>query len=201
MLAGAARSGATTRSPWPRRWPAQPEAIVLSPGPCTPNEAGICLDLIAAAAGKHPDPRRLPRPPGDRPGVRRRCGARAGADARQDQPRSSTPAPTSSQAADAVRRHALPQPDRRPRHPAGGAGADRLDRGRPDHGHAPPLAADVRRAVPPREHRQRARPRTAGEFPGDRARHERSGPRAPEPTQACPTISSPSWPALPPAIR
>ncbi|MGX9965014.1 anthranilate synthase component II [Roseomonas sp. F4] len=28
----------------------QPEAIVLSPGPCTPNEAGICLDLIAAAA-------------------------------------------------------------------------------------------------------------------------------------------------------
>jgi anthranilate synthase/aminodeoxychorismate synthase-like glutamine amidotransferase len=32
----------------------QPEAIVLSPGPCTPAEAGICLDLIAAAAGKVP---------------------------------------------------------------------------------------------------------------------------------------------------
>ncbi len=30
------------------------EAIVLSPGPCTPNEAGICLELIAAAAGKVP---------------------------------------------------------------------------------------------------------------------------------------------------
>jgi anthranilate synthase component II len=29
---------------------AQPGAIVLSPGPCTPNEAGICLDLIAKAA-------------------------------------------------------------------------------------------------------------------------------------------------------
>lgn len=31
-----------------------PEAIVLSPGPCTPNEAGICLDLIKAAAGRIP---------------------------------------------------------------------------------------------------------------------------------------------------
>jgi anthranilate synthase component 2 len=28
----------------------RPEAIALSPGPCTPNEAGICLDLIGAAA-------------------------------------------------------------------------------------------------------------------------------------------------------
>ena len=31
-----------------------PEAIVLSPGPCTPDEAGICLELIAAAAGRVP---------------------------------------------------------------------------------------------------------------------------------------------------
>jgi anthranilate synthase component II len=29
---------------------ADPDAIVLSPGPCTPKEAGICLDLIADAA-------------------------------------------------------------------------------------------------------------------------------------------------------
>jgi anthranilate synthase component II len=28
---------------------AKPQAIVLSPGPCTPNEAGICLDLIKRA--------------------------------------------------------------------------------------------------------------------------------------------------------
>ena len=29
---------------------ADPDAILMSPGPCTPNEAGICLDLIFAAA-------------------------------------------------------------------------------------------------------------------------------------------------------
>jgi anthranilate synthase component 2 len=33
---------------------ADPDAIVLSPGPCTPKEAGICLDLIAQASGAIP---------------------------------------------------------------------------------------------------------------------------------------------------
>jgi len=32
----------------------RPEAVVLSPGPCTPNEAGICLDLVAKANGTLP---------------------------------------------------------------------------------------------------------------------------------------------------
>ena len=31
-----------------------PDAIVLSPGPCTPNEAGICLPLIEAAGPRIP---------------------------------------------------------------------------------------------------------------------------------------------------
>ncbi len=31
-----------------------PDAIVLSPGPCDPNKAGICLDLVRAAAGRVP---------------------------------------------------------------------------------------------------------------------------------------------------
>ena len=32
----------------------EPRAIVLSPGPCTPDQAGICLELIRAAAGRVP---------------------------------------------------------------------------------------------------------------------------------------------------
>ena len=31
-----------------------PDAIVLSPGPCTPNEAGICLDLVAKVGARIP---------------------------------------------------------------------------------------------------------------------------------------------------
>src|SRR5205809_3559884 len=31
-----------------------PDAIVLSPGPCTPNDAGICLDLVAKASATIP---------------------------------------------------------------------------------------------------------------------------------------------------
>jgi anthranilate synthase component 2 len=33
---------------------ADPDAIVLSPGPCTPNEAGICLELVEKAASTIP---------------------------------------------------------------------------------------------------------------------------------------------------
>ena len=32
----------------------KPERIVLSPGPCTPKEAGICVPLVKALAGKLP---------------------------------------------------------------------------------------------------------------------------------------------------
>lgn len=32
----------------------KPDAIVISPGPCTPSDAGICLDLIARASGDVP---------------------------------------------------------------------------------------------------------------------------------------------------
>jgi anthranilate synthase component 2 len=32
----------------------RPERILISPGPCTPNEAGISLELVRAAAGRLP---------------------------------------------------------------------------------------------------------------------------------------------------
>src|ERR1700709_2134607 len=32
----------------------KPQGIVLSPGPCTPNEAGICLDVIRKGGGMGP---------------------------------------------------------------------------------------------------------------------------------------------------
>jgi anthranilate synthase component II len=30
-------------------WALKPEAVLLSPGPCTPNEAGICLEILDTA--------------------------------------------------------------------------------------------------------------------------------------------------------
>ena len=33
---------------------AEPDAIVLSPGPCTPNEAGVCLELVREASASMP---------------------------------------------------------------------------------------------------------------------------------------------------
>ena len=32
----------------------EPERIVISPGPCTPNEAGICVELIKTLGGRIP---------------------------------------------------------------------------------------------------------------------------------------------------
>ena len=62
-----------------RRWRSSAQAFLISPGPCTPNEAGISLDLVAACAdAEQAAARRVSRASGDRPAFRRRGGARAG---------------------------------------------------------------------------------------------------------------------------
>ena len=48
------RSTATTRSTWTDVRAMKPEAVVLSPGPCTPDEAGISVPLIQALSGTVP---------------------------------------------------------------------------------------------------------------------------------------------------
>ena len=63
----------------------KPDQLVLSPGPCSPAEAGICVAAIRALHRQAADPGRVPGPPGHRRGAGRQDRARAGADARQDQ--------------------------------------------------------------------------------------------------------------------
>ena len=61
-----------------------PTHLIVSPGPCTPNEAGISVACIKRFAARDTDPGRMPGTPVDRPGVRRRDRPRRALDARQD---------------------------------------------------------------------------------------------------------------------
>ena len=63
---------------------AKPDAIVISPGPCTPKEAGISVELLKALRRRDPDSRRLSGTPMYRRGIRRQGGPRRPPDARQD---------------------------------------------------------------------------------------------------------------------
>ena len=50
----------------------RPSHLIISPGPCTPNEAGISVACVKRFAGQVAAPGRLPGPSVDRPGLRRR---------------------------------------------------------------------------------------------------------------------------------
>jgi hypothetical protein len=60
-----------------------PHYLVLSPGPCTPNEAGVSVPSIHRFAGQIPILACVPRPPEHRPGIRRQDRPCQAADARQ----------------------------------------------------------------------------------------------------------------------
>ena len=60
----------------------RPEGIVVSPGPCTPREAGISNDVIRHFGPKLPVSGRVPGPP-----VHRRRLRRDGGPGRRDPPR------------------------------------------------------------------------------------------------------------------
>ena len=133
-----------------------PEAIVLSPGPCTPNEAGICLTLIDRFAPTTPilgvclghqaigqamggDVIRAPQLMHGKTSRINHTGTRH------------VPRPQLR-----LRGDALPLADRQAGNPARGARSHRHDRRRPDHGRPAPDAcrctacSSTPRASPPR---------------------------------------------------
>ena len=145
-----------------------PQGIILSPGPCTPNEAGICLKLIEAVAGKVPllgvclghqalgqaFGGKVVRAPAPIHGKLSQVSHR-GIGVFQDIP---TPFTATRYHSLIVDRATLP---------------DCLEitaetERRPDHGHAAPRIPAAWRAVPSREHRIGARPPAAGQFPAHR---------------------------------
>ena len=154
-----------------------PEAIVLSPGPCTPNEAGICLDLIRRAGPEIPifgvclghqaigqvyggtvvrAPRLMHGKVGDhQPHRPRRL------------PRHQWRLPGDP----------LSLADRRAGDHAGRAGADGTSGGRRHHGRHAQDPSGPRRPVPPGIDRFRARPYDPQEFPRHRRPLERKEPR------------------------
>jgi hypothetical protein len=150
---------------------------VISPGPCDPDRAGICLPLIKAAAGRCPI---LGVCLGHQ-AIAQAFGATVGRAPAAMHGKVSPvehdgtgvfaglPSPI-----EATRYHSLTGPAR---DRAGVPGGERAHGRRRHHGPAPPPAADPRRPVPPREHRDDSRARDPAQLPG-------AGPPRAEPAAA-----------------
>ena len=126
-----------------------PSHLVVSPGPGRPDDAGVSIEIVRRLGADDADARRLPRPPGDRRGVRRRGRLRARAAARQGKPGRSTTAPASSPGCP---RPSTPGATTRSRRRACRtcSSPTRVCRRRRGDGGAPSHAARRRRAVPSR---------------------------------------------------
>ena len=147
----------------------QPKGIVLSPGPCTPNEAGICLELIETAGPTIPIL-------GVCLGHQAIGQAYGGKVVRAPVLMHGKLSKITNKAKgvfkglpktfEVTRYHSLiveraGEPARLSRR----HGGDEPGRQEPGHGPAAQIPSRARCAVPPREHRLRARPRAACQLP------------------------------------
>ena len=153
-----------------------PERIVVSPGPCTPAEAGISIDLIRAAAGQVP----LLGVCLGHQSIGEAFGARVSHAGEIMHGKISTVTHDGQGrlrvAAAAVRGDSLSFTGDRAGLAAGrarglGAGGERSD-----HGSPPPHAADRGRPVPPRVDHDGHRPRPASQLPRDGVAAPSGGP-------------------------
>src|SRR5262249_12225563 len=142
-----------------------PEKIVISPGPCTPNEAGISVALIRELGGQVPVLGDCLGHQAVRAPHSRAVGGAAG-DARQAVGDSPWRRRCVRRPARAFPGYALSLADRPARRPARQPGGDRLDRGWADHGAAPSRSPGRGRAVSPRVNHDRGGQGDAAEFSG-----------------------------------
>src|SRR3954464_11886391 len=117
-----------------------------------------------APCGTRAAARRLPRTPGDRPGLRRQGGARTPGDARQGVARAARRPRRVPRSAVRFPGDPLPLARRRARLAARMSCHHRRIRGRRDHGAAPSQPARPGPAIPSRGPPDRARPQDAAEF-------------------------------------